>query len=874
MKFIDRVKETTTTTGTEAFVLAGAVAGFQSFAGYSVGERVPYCLPFGAEWEVGVGTKTASTIERTTVTASSNGGALVNFSAGVKEVHTNASAAMLTEVDRNASARVYYLSKMGVASDADLTASSTTFGADSTAAVQAVLDLASATNPIKIMWDVKCSGTGWKIKSGTTIDALPGCGAILRTAANKSLFENANIRWTPATRIDKDIVIKGGNWNGNRGSSSGNNGKGTGTTGLNCIFRFYGVENLTFDPDLLICSPSYSSHVMNCKRVVSSRTKHDVGPSSVINNDGHNTGGYCEDVVYRDLTLNASDDPLSISPDDVWGQTGSFVYPFYPVTAMGPIKNVLVDNLNLQSIIYGVRLMSGTSRLDNVVIRNVTGYTTWWAILLDNYNAEGGLPSANGPGNIGNVTIDGVDVAVTGTAVIRIKSSVEKLTIRRLRRNSFGDAIPTILIDGQGVTIRSLEIDGYESDDTASTMVVPHIKMVRGTIKEMRIRNARVRRGGAMNGSTLLQVDAGAVIETLILDTISLDAIDNLVSNAGTINRIAATNIVHLNASGQSTFETTATIPRLVTSGYLGESITSGTFTQKSGDAFVAVADTIVPTATGAAVANATPTTVDVTMSESMDTAVVPAFSAFTVSGHTVSAGAWLSGTVFRLTVTAAFVNGEAARTVAYTQPGTANARDVAGNLLASFTGLSVTNNVQAAAGGANYATGATAVALTGDALLVDSGGIKSLTGAATSDAVYHPYSGAAGTSTLGSGTNGFVAFKFAGAAQGDQQIGFSTTSSAKANPDFGLVVHPALTSVIAIAGSGGTQTIATPPVAGNLYGIRVEGSVVTMVTSADMGATWTVMYTFVPTRSAPLYVNANLYGTGTIPYMQGVGLS
>lgn len=98
MKFLDRVRETTTTTGTGAFVLAGAVAGSQSFAGYAVGERVPYCAALGAEWEVGVGTKAATTIERTTVTASSNGGALVNFSAGVKELYVNAGAAMLALV--------------------------------------------------------------------------------------------------------------------------------------------------------------------------------------------------------------------------------------------------------------------------------------------------------------------------------------------------------------------------------------------------------------------------------------------------------------------------------------------------------------------------------------------------------------------------------------------------------------------------------------------------------------------------------------------------------------------------------------------------------------------------------------------------------
>jgi lysophospholipase L1-like esterase len=107
-----------------------------------------------------------------------------------------------------------------------------------------------------------------------------------------------------------------------------------------------------------------------------------------------------------------------------------------------------------------------------------------------------------------------------------------------------------------------------------------------------------------------------------------------------------------------------------------------------------APSDTTPPTATAAAVANGTPAQVAITMSEVMDGAFVPAASAFTVAGHTVSNVA-VSGTVITLTCTTPFTNGEAARTVSYTQPGANGARDVAGNLLATFSGLAITNNVQ-----------------------------------------------------------------------------------------------------------------------------------------------------------------------------------
>lgn len=91
----DRVMEVSTTTGTGPFTLAGAVPGFRTFASVlSVSDTVHYYIelvgatgiPTG-EWETGLGTYSgANTLTRTTVIASSNGGAAVNFSAGTKRV--------------------------------------------------------------------------------------------------------------------------------------------------------------------------------------------------------------------------------------------------------------------------------------------------------------------------------------------------------------------------------------------------------------------------------------------------------------------------------------------------------------------------------------------------------------------------------------------------------------------------------------------------------------------------------------------------------------------------------------------------------------------------------------------------------------------
>jgi hypothetical protein len=86
----DRVKETTTTTGTGTVTLLGAATGFQSFSAIGDSNTTYYTIAgqTGSEWEVGIGTYTSSgtTLSRDTVLASSNSGSLVNFSAGTKDV--------------------------------------------------------------------------------------------------------------------------------------------------------------------------------------------------------------------------------------------------------------------------------------------------------------------------------------------------------------------------------------------------------------------------------------------------------------------------------------------------------------------------------------------------------------------------------------------------------------------------------------------------------------------------------------------------------------------------------------------------------------------------------------------------------------------
>ena len=87
----DRVRETSTTTGTGAMALGGAVVGFQTFAaGVGNSNTCYYAISLrgGAEFETGLGTLDgdSSDLTRTTVFQSSNSDSAVDFSAGTKDV--------------------------------------------------------------------------------------------------------------------------------------------------------------------------------------------------------------------------------------------------------------------------------------------------------------------------------------------------------------------------------------------------------------------------------------------------------------------------------------------------------------------------------------------------------------------------------------------------------------------------------------------------------------------------------------------------------------------------------------------------------------------------------------------------------------------
>jgi len=113
MRFFDRVRETSTTTGTGDLILAGAVIGYRTFASVlTTNDTCYYCVAGQGtgEFEGGYGTySAANTLTRTKVEFSSNSGSPVNFSAGTKDVFLTVSARRFDIIDLSSATSDYLL---------------------------------------------------------------------------------------------------------------------------------------------------------------------------------------------------------------------------------------------------------------------------------------------------------------------------------------------------------------------------------------------------------------------------------------------------------------------------------------------------------------------------------------------------------------------------------------------------------------------------------------------------------------------------------------------------------------------------------------------------------------------------------------------
>ena len=393
----DRVKETTTTTGTGTLSLGGAVSQFITFvSGIGNGNQTYYSIedPTGTDWEVGIGTVTSGapdTLSRDTVISSSNAGSLVNFGAGSKVVFSTQPASKTviinTDTNVNVSANINATSFVGSgASLTSLNASNLSSGTLPDARFPATLPAISGvnlTNLTNLDASNLASGTVPDARFPATLPNISGANLTNLNGSNVSSGTVADARLSANVTLNNASTISAGTLA---------DGRLSGNVVLTSGATFTG--NVAFgDLDYVLMGPTgeyqiYHDHANG----VSVIKDADVGGSINMQADTINlTGAVVGSSTVNASTFNGSGAGLtSLNASNVSSGT-------LPNDRLSAIPNTALDNSSIT--ING----TGVSLGGSINVGDITGVT-----------AGSGL---TGGGTTGDVTLNvGAGTGVTVAA--------------------------------------------------------------------------------------------------------------------------------------------------------------------------------------------------------------------------------------------------------------------------------------------------------------------------------------------------------------------------------------------------------------------------------------------------------------------------
>lgn len=516
----------------------------------------------------------------------------VSFGQQVNYVQAGGSTAAYNSPNR------IVLSSRSILSDASLDTGQTSFGTDQTEAIQAILNTASKANPITILWDVKVSTSGLRIKSYTTINALFGCGAILRDNVDNSLLSNYN--WTANSNniLDSNITINGGIWNGN-GWRSGVQKQANNTTanGQITVVNFFGTKNVRLENCIFLNASSWCVAFMTSENIYINNCVIDDGAVGHYNQDGIDFLGYAKKIRILNNYIRNGDDKIVLCPNSTGGtitQTGDIVADHTAYTGVdGDQSDIIIDGNYFEKQGKGFAFYCGGGNyLYDVTVSNTYGFSqsTWLGIfnadILTGYTVKTGK---KWPSNIrfinNHIDVYGyVGYGSTGFPMAALECSADDITFQNCTITNHSQNInPFFITSGTTpVEIKSLTFDNYQAIDSVLGEI-NHQILIRGAatkIGRLSIINTNIDLVNPGNGDRcLLSIEAG-LVSNLFMSNIRYSSFKTMFKNAGTVTNLVANNITGsgLNTGGDISFVNTGTISNAVFSNIICKQLTSGTF--------------------------------------------------------------------------------------------------------------------------------------------------------------------------------------------------------------------------------------------------------------------------------------------------------
>ncbi len=467
-----------------------------------------------------------------------------------------------------------WLSKT-ITSNADISTGSRSLGTDQTTAIQAILNKSSGGKPLKLHWDVKVGVKSLTVYSNTEIITEPGFGAILRDSTNAPMFRNAH-KAASGTIIDSNIVFHGGIWNFNRTYQLHD----VPTEGFIVGIKMVGIKNLIVEGAQLLNARTFSLLSSNFFNVHIDNCIVDVG-GSTINSDGLHFNGTGSNAWITNNNIKSWDDGIAFNADDVLStyETGGFV--------AGPISNIHISNNTINNSLYGIRLLSGASRIEGVDINGLLGSTKGYVIIADNYWQLHSTASIAGNGNFGTINISNIDVNIPAKGTNGIKFSYmnfvgnfDAISITNFNRRHFSYVAPMISIDSAYTHIGNFSLTNATAIDTSGINTNAMIAVNSGAI----IDNLSLINPYATKTTDLdapLVLIAGGVVNSLkIINPYTSGILSQVKITSGTLEAVQANGVTHLNSTPASGWiNTSVTVPLVQVKGYIGSKISSGSGT-------------------------------------------------------------------------------------------------------------------------------------------------------------------------------------------------------------------------------------------------------------------------------------------------------
>ncbi|MFW6155134.1 MAG: glycosyl hydrolase family 28-related protein [Planctomycetota bacterium] len=317
-------------------------------------------------------------------------------------------------------------------------------------------------------------GRTLRIGSGTRLDVHPQATLVFADGAGRDrhchLLTNSD-----HDRGNENITVRGGVWNGNNPGNRRPEGKlfGEGDyTGV--MINFRNVRGLTVADAMLCDSESYHVRCTQVERFLFEHLRfHSTCPRP--NNDGVHLGGFCADGIIRHLRglgpCAPSDDLVALNADDAIGRIEC------QGKLRGPIRNVVIHDLQADQCHSFVRLLSVDSPLETIDISRIRGGCTACMVNMDAARrcrvplfSDDDRP--DGVGACRNIRIRDVRAfaaAPTGGPLIRLEEHVGDLLIEDVTRDAARDGSPDApTIDARHLTGHHLEIEGLTDGQLAA----------------------------------------------------------------------------------------------------------------------------------------------------------------------------------------------------------------------------------------------------------------------------------------------------------------------------------------------------------------------------------------------------------------------